>query len=137
MHGICKERCKNNLEYPVKDVIYKRMKLWEQKGFIRCTNCEIYISKEKYLHEVRCRCCNGVFRLKPKVIKRKGPRIIDYSKRYCIECGSTTTYISKQNGKPRPRWYKFLDGFSCANCSGKRIYAIRKLREKEMVIYNR
>jgi hypothetical protein len=138
MRNICRDLCKNH-KYPKEDITTRNIKCWELKGFIFCTNCDIYLSRDKYLHEIRCRCCNGKLKIKPgNIRKRRGPRIIDYSKRYCIECGSTTTYVHiNKEGKSSIRWYKFLDGYSCYSCHTKRTYKIKKLREKELVIYNK
>lgn len=137
MRNLCRDLCKNH-KYPKEDVTIRNIKCWELKGFIFCKNCDIYISKEKYLHEIRCRCCNGKLKIKPRnTRKRRGPRIIDYANRFCIECGTNKTYEHIVNGKFYPRWRKFLDGYSCYSCHNTRMYKIKKLREKELlVIYN-
>ena len=137
MYKRCHDLCKTHV-YPKEDVTLRHIKLWELKGFIFCKNCEFYLERDKYIHEVRCRCCNGVIKIKPRnTRKRKGPRIIDYSKRFCLECGSNKTYMHEVNGKLYPRWRKFLNGYACYSCHNKRMFKINKLRKKELVIYNK
>lgn len=44
----------------------------------------------------------------------------DMSDRFCLICGSKTTYISIQKLKYKtPRWYKHKDGFVCSKCYDK------------------
>jgi hypothetical protein len=135
MNCRCHELCKYNIKYPDADVTRKILKLWDVKGFVWCKNCDILLNRDKYIHEVRCRCCNGKLKLVPRNRRRRrGPRFIDYASRFCLECGSNTTYIANVRGKLRPRWYRFLDGWSCYGCHHKRHYAIKKLEKAEELL---
>jgi len=140
MQSSCKERCKNNLAYPIDDVITKLPRLWELKGFIHCGNCQIYVSREKYIHEIRCRCCNRKYQLKPRNTRKRRTitgekQLVDQSNRFCLECGTKSTYIQFTEGRtPNYRWYKYLDGHLCNNCNAKRLYAIRRqMRVQEVM----
>ena len=40
----------------------------------------------------------------------------DMSERFCLECGSTETYLRKENWF---MWYKYKNGWICKNCYKK------------------
>ena len=149
MHGTCFERCRNNLVYPIGDVTFKLPKLWELKGFIHCRNCNIYVSRSIYLKEIRCRCCNSKYKLKPRNTRKRrtltGEKtILDKSNRFCLECRSLTTYIAMSStGNPNHKWYKVEGGgFICNNCYSRRRWAIKQQQKNQiqtpikLLVYN-
>lgn len=69
--------------------------------------------------------------------------IIDKSERFCLECKSPTTYVSKSStGTLNYKWYKVLGGFICNNCKAKRRYHIKRQQENQeqtpikLLVYN-
>lgn len=72
----CKQYCIHKY-YP--DGIPHITKLWDKRGFILCRTCGILVSREKYIHQVRCRCCNTQFSIRPRLAsKRKRSENIEH-----------------------------------------------------------